>query len=156
MTAFFSSMAWRAIPSPLSKLHSRLDSLLVTLSARGSRPSPRTSDEAVSRGNSRRSLDGGATCRKTAISRSALDKNAMPRHLFEDSVDEGTTRRGTDTPVHRPEKTAGYSYSSTSACHPVNNSRGKRRSIPAHKTRPDSPLPTMQGAAIGIRNGEEP
>ena len=28
--------------------------------------------------------------------------------LFEDSVDEGTTRRGTDTPVHRPEKTAGY------------------------------------------------
>ena len=52
---------------------------------------------------------------------------------------------GTDTPVHRPEKTAGYSYSSTSACHPVNNSRGKRRSIPAHKTRPDSPLPTMQG-----------
>ena len=30
MTAFFSSMAWRAILSPLSKLHSRLDSLLVT------------------------------------------------------------------------------------------------------------------------------
>ena len=58
------------------------------------------------------------------------------------------------SPVHRPEKTAGYSYSSTSACHPVNNSRGKRRSISAHKTRPDSPLPTMQGAAIGIRNGE--
>ena len=26
----------------------------------------------------------------------------------------------------------------------------------AHKTRPDSLLPTMQGAAIGIRNGEEP
>ena len=126
------------------------------LSARRSRPSPCTSDEAVSQGNSRRSLDGGATCRKTTISRSALDKNAMPRHLFEDSVDEGTTRRGTDNPVHHPEKTTGYTYSSTSACHPVNNSRGKRRSIPAHKTRPDSPLPTMQGAAIGIRNGEEP
>ena len=115
------------------------------MSARGSRPSPRTSDEAVSRGISRRSLDGGVTCQKTAISGSALDKNPMPRHLFEDSVDERTTRRGTDTPVHRLEKTAGYSYSSTSACHPVNNSRGKRRSIPAHKTRPDSPLPTMQG-----------
>ena len=71
---------------------------------------------------------------------------------LENSMD----RRGTDTPVHRPEKTTGYSYSSTSVCHPVNNSRGKRRSIPAHKTRPDSPLPTMQGAAIGIRNGEEP
>ena len=43
--------------------------------------------------------------------RSALDKNAMPRHLFEDSVDEGTTRRGTDTPGHRPEKPAGSSMS---------------------------------------------
>ena len=131
--------------SPLSPpdRDGRVDS--PALSARGSRPSPRTSDEAVSRRNSRCSLDGGSTCRKTAISRSALDKNPMPRHLFEDSVDKRTTRRGTDTPMHRPEKTAGYSYSSTSACHPVNNSRGKRRSIPAHKMRPDSPLPTMQG-----------
>ena len=32
----------------------------------------------VSRGNSRHSLVGGATSRKTPISRSALDKNVMP------------------------------------------------------------------------------
>ena len=31
------------------------------------------------------------------------------------------------------------------ACHPVNNSRGKRSSLPPHKTRPDSPVPTVQG-----------
>ena len=31
------------------------------------------------------------------------------------------------------------------ACHPVNNSRGKRSSIPPYKTRPDSPVPTLQG-----------
>ena len=31
------------------------------------------------------------------------------------------------------------------AYHPVNNSRGKRSSIPPHKTRPDSPVPTLQG-----------
>ena len=31
------------------------------------------------------------------------------------------------------------------ACHPVNNSRGKRRYIPPHKMRPDSPVPTLQG-----------
>ena len=31
------------------------------------------------------------------------------------------------------------------ACHPVNNSRGKWSSIPPHKTRPDSPVPTLQG-----------
>ena len=30
-------------------------------------------------------------------------------------------------------------------CYPVNNSRGKRSSIPPHKTRPDSPVPTLQG-----------
>ena len=31
------------------------------------------------------------------------------------------------------------------ACQPVNNSRGKRSSIPQHKTRLDSPVPTLQG-----------
>ena len=45
----------------------------------------------------------------------ALEKNPMPGHLFEGNpVDEGTTRRGTDTPVHRPEKPAGSTHSSTS------------------------------------------
>ena len=49
------------------------------------------------------------------ISRYALDKNLMPGHLFEGNpVDEGTTQRGTDTPVHRPEKPAGSTLSSTS------------------------------------------
>ena len=33
----------------------------------------------VSRGSSRRSLVGGATCQKTPIARSALDKNPMSR-----------------------------------------------------------------------------
>ena len=31
------------------------------------------------------------------------------------------------------------------ACHRVNNSRGKRSSIPPYKTRHDSPVPTLQG-----------
>ena len=31
------------------------------------------------------------------------------------------------------------------ACHSLNNSRGKQSSIPPHKTRPDSPVPTLQG-----------
>ena len=48
------------------------------------------------------------------ISRYALDKNPMPGHLFEGNpVDEGTTQRGTDTLVHRPEKPAGSTYNST-------------------------------------------
>ena len=58
---------------------------------------------------------GGATCRMTPISRSALEMNPMPGHLFEGNpVGEGTTRRGTDTRVHRPEKPAGPTDISTS------------------------------------------
>ena len=57
-------------------------------------------------------LVGGATCQKTPISWSALDKNLMPRHLFEGNpVDEGTTRRGPVSPLHHPEKPAGSTYS---------------------------------------------
>src|SRR5574337_1751534 len=37
----------------------------------------------VSRRHSRRGLVGGSTFRRTPISRSPLDKNPMPGHLFE-------------------------------------------------------------------------
>ena len=60
-------------------------------------------------------------------------------------MDEGTTQRGTDTLVHRPEKPAGSTYSSTSGLSPLKNSRGKWGFIPLHKTMPDSPVPTLQG-----------
>ena len=100
----------------------------------------------VSRGKSRRSLVGCATCRKTPISWSAIDKIPMPGHLFEGNpVDEGTTRRGTDTPVHRPQKLQVPHTTRHVACHPMNNSRGKWSSITPHKTRSDSPVSTLQG-----------
>ena len=68
----------------------------------------------VSRGNSRRSVVGGVTCRNTPISRPTLEKNPMPGHLFEGNpVDEGTKRRVTDTPVHHSVKAAGSTHSST-------------------------------------------
>ena len=77
--------------------------------------------------------------------RSALDKNPMPTHHFEGNpVDESTSRRGTDTPMHCLEKTAGFKYNLTSGLSPSNNSRGKLSSIPQHRTRPDSPVPTLQ------------
>ena len=38
--------------------------------------------------------------------------------LLDNPVSEGTTRRGTDTPVHHPEKPAGSSHSSTSGLSP--------------------------------------
>ena len=69
----------------------------------------------VSRGNSRRSVVGGVTCRNTPISRPTLEKNPMPGHLFEGNpVDEGTKRRVTDTPVHHLVKAAGSTYRLTS------------------------------------------
>ena len=89
---------------------------------------------------------GCATCRKTPISRSAIDKIPMPGHLFEGNpVDEGTTRRGTDTPVHRPQKLQVPHTTRHVACHLMNNSRGKWSSITPHKTRSDSPVSTLQG-----------
>ena len=53
------------------------------------------------------------------MSRSALDKNLMPGHLFEcNPVDDVPTRRGTDTLMHCLEKPAGSKYSSTSGLSP--------------------------------------
>ena len=73
----------------------------------------------VSRGNSRRSLVGCATFQKTLISPSALEKNPRSRPFFEcNPVNEVTTRRGNDTPMHHLQETAGSKYSSTSGLSP--------------------------------------
>ena len=54
---------------------------------------------------------------------------SSPGTTLPDTVDSLLLIKSLDTPVHRPEKTAGYSYSSTSACHPVNMERGAWRAI---------------------------
>ena len=100
----------------------------------------------VSRGSSRRSLVGGATCRKTPIARSALDKNPMPGHPLEGNpVDEGTTRRGTDTPMHHPEKPTGSTHSSTRGLSPRAQLERQAEFHSPHRTRPDSPVPNLLG-----------
>ena len=97
-------------------------------------------------GNSRRSLVGGATCRKTPIVRSALDKNPMPGHHFEGNpVDEGTTEGLLKLPCIVQKNTQVLHTARQVECHPMNNSIGKQSSFPPHKTRPDSPVPTLQG-----------
>ena len=97
-------------------------------------------------GNSRRSLVGGATCRKTPIVRSTLDKNPMPGHHFEGNpVDEGTTEGLLKLPCIVQKNPQVLHTARQVECHPVNNSIGKQSSIPPHKTRPDSPVPTLQG-----------
>jgi len=89
---------------------------------------------------------GGATCRMTPISRSALEMNPMPGHLFEGNpVGEGTKRRGTDTPMHLLETPAGSTHSLSRALRPPERLKRQAEFRYSDKTRPDSPVPTLQG-----------
>ena len=87
------------------------------------------------------------------IFRSALDKNPMPGYLFEGNpVDEGTTRRGTDTPVHHPEKPAGSTHSSTRGMRLPEQLKRQPQFYSSDKTRHDSPVPTLQGPCSRSQN----
>ena len=54
-------------------------------------------------------------------------------------------RRGTDTPVHHPEKPAGSSHSSTRGLKLPEQLERKPEFHSSDKTRPDSHVPTLQG-----------
>ena len=70
----------------------------------------------------------------------------MPGHLFEGNpVGEGTTRRGTDTPVHHPEKPAGSTHSSTRGLRLPEQLERQPEFHSSDKTRHDSPVPILQG-----------
>ena len=74
------------------------------------------------------------------ISRSALDKNPMPGHLFEGNpVEEGTKRRGTDTPMHLLETPAGSTHSLSRALRPPERLERQAEFPSSDKTIPDSP-----------------
>ena len=70
----------------------------------------------------------------------------MPGHLFEGNpVDEGTTQRGTDTLVHRPQRPAGSTHSSTRGLRPPEQLERQAEFPSSDKTRPESPVPTLHG-----------
>ena len=70
----------------------------------------------------------------------------MPGHLFEGNpVGEGTTRRGTDTPAHHPEKPAGSTHSSKRGLRLPEQLERQPEFHSSDKTRHDSPVPTLQG-----------
>ena len=103
-------------------------------------------DEAVRTRKFEVSHGGGATCRSTSISRSTLEKNPLHGHLFEGKpVGEGTTRRGKDSPVHRPETPVGSTHSSKRGLRPPEQLERKVEFPSSDKMRPNSPLPTLQG-----------
>ena len=77
----------------------------------------------------------------------------MPGHLFEGNpVGEGTTRRGTDTPVHHPEKPAGSTHSSTRGLRLPEQLERQPEFHSSDKTRHDSPVPTLQGPCSRSQN----
>ena len=99
---------------------------------------------------------GGATCRMTPISRSALEMNPMPGQLFEGNpVGEGTKRRGTDTPMHLLETPAGSTHSLSRALRPLNDSRGKQSSVTQTRRGLTLLSQLCRDPAVGVRNGEE-
>lgn len=100
----------------------------------------------VSRGNSRLATWVGPHAERPRFPGPLLKKTPMPGHLFEGHpVDEGTTRRGTDSPVHRPEKPAGSAHSSTRGLRPPERLERPAEFHSSDKPRPDSPVPTRQG-----------
>ena len=100
----------------------------------------------VSRGNSRHSLVGGAACQKTPIPWSALDKNPMAEPNSKAILWNKAQHEGAVPPQCLVQKNPQVPHTNRQvACHPMNNARVKRSSIPPHKTRPDSLVPTLQG-----------
>ena len=92
---------------------------------------------------------GGATCRTPPIPRSAFEKDPKPGPNFEGNpVGEGTTRRGTDTPVHHPERPAGSTHSSARGLSPPEQLERQAGFPSSDKTRPDSPVPTLHSSTL--------
>src|SRR5574338_255614 len=99
----------------------------------------------VSRRHSRRGLVGGSTFRRTPISRSPLDKNPMPGHLSELPPVNAVNTKGQFFRASFGNKSQVPNTARQAASLPGDISRGKRSSMPQHKTRPDSPVPSLQG-----------
>ena len=115
-------------------------------SGRGPGPPGSPQDEAGLTRKFETSHVGGATCRTPPIPRSAFEKDQRPGHLFEGNlVGEGTTRRGTDTPMHHPERPACSTHSSARGLSPPEQLERQAGFPSSDKTRPDSPVPTLQG-----------
>ena len=110
----------------------------------------------VSRRYSRRGLVGGSTFRRTPISRSPLDKNPMPGHLSELQPVNAVNTKGQFFRASFGKKPQVPKTARQAASLPGDISRGRRSSMPQPKTRPDSPVPSLQGPCDRSLKSEEP
>ena len=77
----------------------------------------------------------------------------MPGHLFEGNpVDEVTTRRGIDNPVHHLQKPTGSTYSSTSGLSPREQ---LERQVKLHSFTQDEALPSWPNSSGTLRSESE-
>src|SRR5574340_1615069 len=110
----------------------------------------------VSRRHSRRGLVGGSTFRRTPISRCPLEKNPMPGHLSELHPVNEVNTKGQFFGASFGKKTQVPNTARQAASLPGDISRGKRSSMPQPKTRPDSPVPSLQGPCDRSLKSEVP
>ena len=90
---------------------------------------------------------GGATRRTTPIPRSAHEKNPMTYPSTKATLWVKAQHEGALTPPCIVRKNPQVPNTAQQvACHSVNNSKGKRRSIPPQKMRRDSLVHTLQVA----------
>ena len=94
---------------------------------------------------------GGARhCSRVMVVESGLnamkkDARCLSRVAAGNPVGEGTKRRGTDTPMHLLETPAGSTHSLSRALRPPERLKRQAEFRYSDKTRPDSPVPTLQG-----------
>ena len=82
---------------------------------------------------------------KDPDSQSTLDKNLTPGHLFEGNpVDEGTTLRDNDIPMHRLKKSANSTHSSKCGLSPHEQ---LERQVKLHSFTQDEALPSWPNSS---------
>src|SRR5574341_913071 len=94
--------------------------------------------------------------RRTPISRSPLDKNPMPGHLSELHPVNEVNTKGQFFRASFGQKPQVPKTARQAASLPGKISRGKRSSMPQPKTRPDSPVPSLQGPCDRSLKSEVP
>src|SRR5574337_1117943 len=97
-----------------------------------------------------------STLRSTPISRSPLDKNPMPGHLSELHPVNEVNTKGQFFRASFGKKPQVPNTARQAASLPGDISRGRRSSMPQPKTRPDSPVPSLQGPCDRSLKSEVP
>ena len=125
-------------------------------SGRGSRTCRRTSRGGRSHEDIRTSHVGGATCLTSPIPRSALEKNPMTNPSSRATLWVKAKPEAELTPPCIIRKHPRVPHTARrGACGPLNNSRGKRGSLPQTRRGLTLLSQLCRDPAVGVRNAEE-